>query len=313
MSALSFLNKKSWHTRTLRNNERVWQAEQRDALEEKRVAELRKQIEHERHVEDLQRIGAEVSNGASRTAAAFKSRTQLEWMYEFGKQDAQDGEREELLLGKRAASFSARDKAQQPAIVSLDAAASGASLGHEISPNTAEPFDHVRLVDAATKVREDPLSMMQVEEDRLVMTNVTMGTIPRPSESISEFDACNSGLAEDTVDIFPQNLNPRKRKHASTSSRRANGDVRRVRKSLDPLGRRPRPSEYSSDSSDSESLRDNARFSSSSSSDDTSGMRERKRQRKRNGSTSKNRSKKSCSSSSGNRRSSRRREKKSRK
>ncbi|BFG15434.1 hypothetical protein CerSpe_017080 [Prunus speciosa] len=47
---LKFLNKKGWHTGSLRNIENVWKAEQKHEAEQKKLDELRKQIveEHER-------------------------------------------------------------------------------------------------------------------------------------------------------------------------------------------------------------------------------------------------------------------------
>lgn len=46
--ALKFLNKKGWHTGSLRNIENVWKAEQKHDAEQKKLEELRKQILEER-------------------------------------------------------------------------------------------------------------------------------------------------------------------------------------------------------------------------------------------------------------------------
>ncbi|OAY54697.1 pre-mRNA-splicing factor CWC25 homolog [Manihot esculenta] len=46
--ALKFLNKKGWHTGSLRNIENVWKAEQKHEAEQKKLEELRKQIQDER-------------------------------------------------------------------------------------------------------------------------------------------------------------------------------------------------------------------------------------------------------------------------
>ncbi|KAJ6906877.1 hypothetical protein NC652_024320 [Populus alba x Populus x berolinensis] len=46
--ALKFLNKKGWHTGSLRNIENVWKAEQKHDAEQKKLEELRKQIQDER-------------------------------------------------------------------------------------------------------------------------------------------------------------------------------------------------------------------------------------------------------------------------
>ncbi|XP_010508324.1 PREDICTED: pre-mRNA-splicing factor CWC25 homolog [Camelina sativa] len=46
--ALKFLNKKGWHTGSLRNIEKVWKAEQKHEAEQKKLEELRLQIQQEK-------------------------------------------------------------------------------------------------------------------------------------------------------------------------------------------------------------------------------------------------------------------------
>lgn len=53
--ALKFLNKKGWHTGTLRNVEKVWKAEQEYEAEQKKLEELRRQIKEEKDRSDLPR------------------------------------------------------------------------------------------------------------------------------------------------------------------------------------------------------------------------------------------------------------------
>lgn len=53
---LKFLNKKGWHTGSLRNLEKVWKAEQKDVEEKKKLDELKKQIASDREAEELQRL-----------------------------------------------------------------------------------------------------------------------------------------------------------------------------------------------------------------------------------------------------------------
>lgn len=45
---MKFLNKKGWHTGSLRNIENVWKAEQKQEAEQKKLEELRLQIVQER-------------------------------------------------------------------------------------------------------------------------------------------------------------------------------------------------------------------------------------------------------------------------
>lgn len=51
--ALKFLNKKGWHTGSLRNIENVWKAEQKHDAEQKKLEELRKQIREERERDEF--------------------------------------------------------------------------------------------------------------------------------------------------------------------------------------------------------------------------------------------------------------------
>ena len=46
--ALKFLNKKGWHTGSLRNIERVWKAEQAEEAEKRKAEELKKQVAAEK-------------------------------------------------------------------------------------------------------------------------------------------------------------------------------------------------------------------------------------------------------------------------
>eukprot|EP00951_Prasinocladus_malaysianus_P021634 scaffold179236_cov40-Prasinocladus_malaysianus.AAC.1 len=53
---LGFLNKKSWHTGGMRQQEEVWKREQEYAKEQKKLAELKKQLDEERKHEELQEV-----------------------------------------------------------------------------------------------------------------------------------------------------------------------------------------------------------------------------------------------------------------
>lgn len=54
--ALKFLNKKGWHTGSLRNIENVWKAEQKHEAEQKKLDELRKQILEERERSEFRQL-----------------------------------------------------------------------------------------------------------------------------------------------------------------------------------------------------------------------------------------------------------------
>jgi hypothetical protein len=53
VQGLAFLSKKSWHTKNLNNQEKVWMAEEKKAAEQRKTQELAKQIQQEREQEDL--------------------------------------------------------------------------------------------------------------------------------------------------------------------------------------------------------------------------------------------------------------------
>ncbi|KAG7364850.1 CBF1 interacting co-repressor CIR family protein [Nitzschia inconspicua] len=95
VQGLAFLSKKSWHTKNLSNQKRVWEEEQKQAAEASKTKELARQIQQEREQEELDRISGKKS-------AMDRG---IDWMYQGGTQGElakQDAERkaEEFLLGK---------------------------------------------------------------------------------------------------------------------------------------------------------------------------------------------------------------------
>ena len=67
--------KKSWHPHTLKNQERVWKAEQQKAEEDRKMAELQRELKEEREREMLRKT-AEDSGAVEK-----KSDAKLDWMY----------------------------------------------------------------------------------------------------------------------------------------------------------------------------------------------------------------------------------------
>lgn len=95
VQGLAFLSKKSWHTKNLANQEKVWMAEQRKEAEAQKTRELAKQIQQEREQEELDKISG---------AKGSKLDRGIDWMYQGGrgelaKEDA-EREAEDFLLGK---------------------------------------------------------------------------------------------------------------------------------------------------------------------------------------------------------------------
>ncbi|EFH56353.1 hypothetical protein ARALYDRAFT_903835 [Arabidopsis lyrata subsp. lyrata] len=54
--ALKFLNKKGWHTGSLRNIEKIWKAEQKHEAEQKKIEELPLQIQQEKERSEFRAI-----------------------------------------------------------------------------------------------------------------------------------------------------------------------------------------------------------------------------------------------------------------
>ncbi|CAD5187004.1 unnamed protein product [Musa acuminata subsp. malaccensis] len=74
--ALKFLNKKGWHTGSLRNIENVWKAEQKHEAEQRKLEELRKQIQDEREKSEFRLLQEQ--------AGLVPRQERLDFLYESG-------------------------------------------------------------------------------------------------------------------------------------------------------------------------------------------------------------------------------------
>ncbi|KAF6136467.1 hypothetical protein GIB67_035026 [Kingdonia uniflora] len=74
--ALKFLNKKGWHTGSLRNIENVWNVEQKHNAEEKKLEELQKHIHEERERSEFRFLQEQ--------AELVPKQERLEFLYESG-------------------------------------------------------------------------------------------------------------------------------------------------------------------------------------------------------------------------------------
>ncbi|CAG4944234.1 unnamed protein product [Colias eurytheme] len=141
-------SKKSWHPNTMKNQERVWKAEQIAAEEKKRILELQQERaqERDRHeLNELARKNAPTTNNASDN--------RLDWMY--NKPDKQV-QHEDYLLGKAIdKSFEQGDKAEQNEIPAVARRVVGSSMLASTSDVQ---------VDLARKIREDPLLLVKERE-----------------------------------------------------------------------------------------------------------------------------------------------------
>lgn len=153
--------KKSWHPSTFKNQERVWKAEQADAAEKRKLAELQHEINEERNREELKTIAKK----SGLIPDDGDGDRKLEWMY---KGPAVN--REEYLLGRTV------DKNYETLDAQEKAAAASSSVGisqpknhveHECIPFSIRQYKGLEggeQVDMARKLMEDPLMAIKQKE-----------------------------------------------------------------------------------------------------------------------------------------------------
>ncbi|KAL6254206.1 hypothetical protein P5V15_014828 [Pogonomyrmex californicus] len=145
--------KKSWHPSTMKNMEKVRKAEQQNNQENKRIAELKKQIEMEKDREDIKKYAMEQG------VIENKDNKKLDWMY---KGPNQMVNREEYLLGRPV------DKAfEQMQQAEKDAEFNRMPKNHveyECIPPSLRFFSGNEQVDLARKIQEDPLYAIRKKE-----------------------------------------------------------------------------------------------------------------------------------------------------
>ena len=135
--------KKSWHPGTLKNQTIVWQRQQKLIEEEKRLKELRKELEDEREKERLYELQG-------------KRKQRLEWMYSASHENNPQQitkDKEEILLGKKVVDWSKYEDAPE---VAKEFDRNEISSQYGINANT----DH----DFKAKVRDDPLLIFKKQE-----------------------------------------------------------------------------------------------------------------------------------------------------
>ena len=143
--------KKSWHPLLQKNQERVWQEENRAREERKRIDQKRKEIAEERQLQELQRL-QESQGGKPR-------QERLDWMYTApGSGAGAVGEQmEQYLLGKRGVEELIKgdenEKLKRGAEQSW-----GVGVGGGMGANS--------VVDTKNKILADPLLAIKKQEQR---------------------------------------------------------------------------------------------------------------------------------------------------
>lgn len=138
--ALKFLNKKGWHTGSLRNIENVWKAEQKHEAEKRKLEELKKQIHDEREAQEFRHLQEQ--------AGLVPKQERLEFLYDSGLAVGRNST-DDYLLGKPL------EEKKSEEDVSKVSAAPGALFVEE-KPQSAN--------DAWRKLHTDPLLLIRQQE-----------------------------------------------------------------------------------------------------------------------------------------------------
>ncbi|KAI3499053.1 hypothetical protein L1887_34846 [Cichorium endivia] len=139
--ALKFLNKKGWHTGSLRNIENVWKAEQKHEAEQRKLDELRKQIHEEREKAEFRQLQEQ--------AGLVPKQERLDFLYDSGLASRKDSSEGFKTLE------SLPPKAEAEASTSANKASAPGAL-FEDKPQSAN--------DAWRKLHSDPLLLIKQRE-----------------------------------------------------------------------------------------------------------------------------------------------------
>ncbi|CAL1687752.1 unnamed protein product [Lasius platythorax] len=145
--------KKSWHPSTMKNMEKVRKAEQQNYQENKRIAELKRQIEMEKDQEDMTKYAMEQG------VIAKKDEKKLDWMY---KGPNQMVNREDYLLGRPV--DKAFEQMQQAEKETELIKAPKNHVEYECIPPSLRFFSGNEQVDLVRKMQEDPLYAIKKKE-----------------------------------------------------------------------------------------------------------------------------------------------------
>ncbi|KAM3363040.1 pre-mRNA-splicing factor CWC25 [Capsicum galapagoense] len=182
--ALKFLNKKGWHTGSLRNIENVWKAEQKHEAEQKKLEELRKQIQEERERSEFRQLQEQ--------AGLVPRQERLEFLYDSG-----------LAVGKGSSSgFESLSKPTEPVTTAVTTAEPSSSSKPQASVPGALFEDKPQSSnDAWRKLHSDPLLMIRQREQealaRVKNNPVQMAMIRKSVETMKNKDKIHDDKEKD--------------------------------------------------------------------------------------------------------------------
>ncbi|KAL2622499.1 hypothetical protein R1flu_002704 [Riccia fluitans] len=146
--ALKFLNKKGWHTGSLRNLENVWKAEQKHEAEQKKLEELKAQIHKEREAEELRQ--------QYQAAGLVPKQDRLEFLYDSGA--GPSGAKPVDDYSSQRAAAEARTDSSKPAKPGEKLAAQTPGALFSAENNNISANDKWR------KIHSDPLYLIKQQE-----------------------------------------------------------------------------------------------------------------------------------------------------
>lgn len=246
--SLKFLSKKSWHTTTLNNVERVWIAEQKAEKESRKLAELQKQITEERQIKELRELQSATGQAVANVD------TSMDWMYQ-GPAAEEKQYADDYLLGKTysgkgkpEAAGSAEAEAGEAASLSVTAKTPGATWMNKVSAKN----------DTFTRLHEDPMLQIRRTEkearDQVVNNPVKMARIRQQLGQVEELFRQQQRTEEssnsDCEDAKRQSSRKHHKHHKHHKHRRDEREKKRKRKRSRSSSPQPVPvSETSSSSS----------------------------------------------------------------
>ncbi|CAM8921409.1 unnamed protein product [Rhodiola kirilowii] len=145
---MKFLNKKGWHTGSLRNIENVWKAEQKHEQEQKKLEELRKQIVEERERAEFRQLQEQ--------AGLVPRQERLDFLYDSG-----------LAVGKSSEGFKSLEaypKPEESATVASSSAAEPQSANDAWRKLHSDPLLMIRQreQEALARIRNNPVKMAMI-------------------------------------------------------------------------------------------------------------------------------------------------------
>jgi hypothetical protein len=211
--------KKSWHTQTLQNIEKVWKAELQAEEEKRKTGILKKEKEKERQLEELQRTYED---------AGFKKRGErLDWMYQGPSAQARDLS-EEYLLGKRRVDEKLKDDANGlvETVVSIPA---GLTDKQTLAKLREDPLWEIRKKETQQidQTLQNPLKLKHILEMRQKLEHSYSHGEEKTQQSIQKRSR-DEEVGHHSSSKFSERKGQRDRPHAS-SKKDAHGESRNVR------------------------------------------------------------------------------------